>query len=269
MIVPDAVRSEIDRWRLLSRDNNALIYEYLARAHERRWRRWPDARAADAGTATSHFNSATLCQPMAETTVENLVGRLNQFYDTGDGGPWHLWSPWPTPDLRPFGFVLVGQPPLMVRPPGLPQPRVPPELTVIEAAAQTALGHWSHVFVAGFPAPEEQGSARPLVDARALGGPLRFWVGYVADQPVTCALSCLDGAMAGVHMVATLPTARARGYGAAITSAASAVDPALPTWLVASDAGRRVYERLGYTTVARYTLWRKERAERENQDERR
>ena len=65
-----------------------------------------------------------------------------------------------------------------------------------------------------------------------------------------------------VEMVATAPTARGRGYGAAVTWAASTVDPALPAVLIASDPGRPVYERLGFLPVSRWTFWHRPAGER-------
>jgi len=42
---------------------------------------------------------------------------------------------------------------------------------------------------------------------------------------------------------------------AAVTWAATTADPTLPAVLIASDLGRPVYERLGYTTRNRWTIW--------------
>jgi hypothetical protein len=56
-------------------------------------------------------------------------------------------------------------------------------------------------------------------------------------------------------MVATLDGARGHGYGAAVTWAATTADPTLPAVLIASDPGRPVYDRLGYTALTRWTMW--------------
>jgi len=40
-----------------------------------------------------------------------------------------------------------------------------------------------------------------------------------------------------------------------VTWAASSIDPSLPAVLIASDDGRPVYDRLGYLSIARWTLW--------------
>jgi len=55
--------------------------------------------------------------------------------------------------------------------------------------------------------------------------------------------------------VATLPEARGRGYGAALTATAALSQPDLPSALIASDDGRGVYERLGFLPISRFTLW--------------
>jgi predicted GNAT family acetyltransferase len=58
-----------------------------------------------------------------------------------------------------------------------------------------------------------------------------------------------------VENVATLPEARGKGYGYALTAAATLSAPALPAALIASDDGRRVYGRLGFLSISRFTLW--------------
>jgi GNAT superfamily N-acetyltransferase len=60
-----------------------------------------------------------------------------------------------------------------------------------------------------------------------------------------------------VHLdwVATLPGERGRGVGAALTAAAAGSCPRLPAVLLASDAGRPVYHRLGFFDILRSTIW--------------
>jgi GNAT superfamily N-acetyltransferase len=58
-----------------------------------------------------------------------------------------------------------------------------------------------------------------------------------------------------VEYVATLPAARGRGIGAAVTWAATLADPASPAVLVSSDDGRPTYERMGYLPLERWTAW--------------
>lgn len=82
-----------------------------------------------------------------------------------------------------------------------------------------------------------------------------LYVGYTDGVPVTTGLGVRTGRTIGVYNVATIETARRRGYGAAMTmrivedGAADGCDVAI---LQASDMGRPVYERLGFRTVVEY-----------------
>jgi GNAT superfamily N-acetyltransferase len=98
-----------------------------------------------------------------------------------------------------------------------------------------------------------------MYDQRVLGGPLHLWVGYAAGEPVTVAAAQVDERVVGIYAVATLPHARGKGYGRAITAQATQAAPALPAVLQASADGQSVYLRLGFEIVAPYTLWLHER----------
>jgi GNAT superfamily N-acetyltransferase len=104
-----------------------------------------------------------------------------------------------------------------------------------------------------------------LFNNSALGGPLRLWTGLVREQPVSVAAAYESAGVVGVHMVATMPQARGRGYGAALTWRATLANPRLPTVLQASDQGRPLYERMGFTTVAEMHLWERQRVPRNQQ----
>ena len=66
----------------------------------------------------------------------------------------------------------------------------------------------------------------------------------------------IDGSV-GVFGVATLPDARGRGIGTAITATAVdwARDRADLAWLQASEEGQPVYERMGFRVVADWDVW--------------
>jgi ribosomal protein S18 acetylase RimI-like enzyme len=254
--------SDLDAWRDRSSRNLAAFWEYIPRAMGLPCERWEDAWAADTGLPVATPNSATLLRPLPESAAPELVARLDAFYSSHPGGPWLLWSAWPTPDLSVSGMRLSGHPPLMVRLPG-PLPPALPELRIVEAHDDATLLAFDRVMIHGFPVDElragDQLTGR-LSDPRALGGPLRFFIGYLGDEPVTCAASLIGEQEVGVYMVATMPQARGKGYGGAVTVAAIASAPHLPAVLQASDDGQPVYARLGFQTVAPFTLWYKPRA---------
>ena len=234
--------------------------EYTARALGGGVQVWDDAHASDARSACPFFNNAVLRRPLEPDSVDDLVERLDRFFGIGAGGPWLLWSGWPTPELTPRGFLFWGEPPVMLRPPGGEPPPMPPELRIEEVHDAAGLLDHERVLTDGFPLSWVQ-PYRPncLLDARVLGGPLRFWVGYAEGRPVSTSAASVHEETVAVFNIATLPEARGRGYGAALTWAATQAEPALPALLESSDLGRPIYERLGYRIVRRLSLWERAR----------
>ena len=94
-----------------------------------------------------------------------------------------------------------------------------------------------------------------MSDSSARGGGLRAWIGSVGDRDVSVATAFTHAGVNQVEMVATVPDARGKGYGAAVTWRATLADPDLPAVLISSDDGRSVYERMGYIPLTRWTLW--------------
>jgi ribosomal protein S18 acetylase RimI-like enzyme len=123
------------------------------------------------------------------------------------------------------------------------------------------LKHWAEVFVAGFGvAGNIQQPVCQLFAGLALepDAPWRLFLGVLTGKPVaTSALYCGAG-VAGIYFVTTLPQARQRGIGAAVTSAALAKATALgydTAVLHASPMGLGMYARLGFQTYCRLGLF--------------
>jgi GNAT superfamily N-acetyltransferase len=84
------------------------------------------------------------------------------------------------------------------------------------------------------------------------------YVGYADGSPVVSGLGWRSGRTIGVYSIATVQSARRRGYGAAMTARvmADGVDAGCDeAALQASDMGRPIYERLGFRTVVRYVAY--------------
>jgi GNAT superfamily N-acetyltransferase len=249
--------STLAEWQAAAARNNARYWDWGSGRAGGRVLRKPGFWAADPGSPNPFPNSATLLDPLTESREAETLAELARFYRAGAGGPWLIWSAWDTPDLSRFGLQFAGQPPLMIRWPWeAPAGVTPAELEIVEVIDTATLNDWMAVLINGYPAPEMVApGARPWFDARVLGGPYRLWVGYVNRTPVSCAAALTDDSATGVYAVATLPPARGRGYGAALTEVAASVDPALPAWLSASGFGEPVYRRLGFREIGRFTLW--------------
>jgi hypothetical protein len=223
-----------------------------------------DLAAVDVGRPTVGANVATLLAPLFPEDVDSVGHALDAFYGFATAttsGTVFLFSPWPTPDLRPHGWTLVEHPPLMLRPPGGVAPP-PPGLRIEEVRDETGLRAFEDALIRGFAMPELAGhgpgaafSAASLTDERQ-----RLWVGWAADRPVSAAAAFVAAGIINVTLVATVPEARRRGYGAALTWRATLADPTLPALLLATAEGRPVYEHLGYMALFRFTLWSRDRS---------
>jgi hypothetical protein len=114
-----------------------------------------------------------------------------------------------------------------------------------------------HILTAaeGFEMPVEWLEA-VMTEALAVRPGAAVYVGYTDGYPVSTGLGIRTGRTIGIYNIATVETARRRGYGAAMTmrivddGVADGCDVAI---LQASDMGRPIYERLGFRTVVEYT----------------
>jgi ribosomal protein S18 acetylase RimI-like enzyme len=85
-----------------------------------------------------------------------------------------------------------------------------------------------------------------------------IYVGYADGLPVASGMGWRTGRTIGVYAISTVPAARRRGYGEAMTTRvvvdgiAAGCDVAA---LQASRAGRRIYERLGFRVVVQYDAY--------------
>lgn len=99
-----------------------------------------------------------------------------------------------------------------------------------------------------------------VANARMLEAPgVTLYPGRAPDrQPVSTGMSIVAEGVAGVYFIGTVPGARGRGYGEAITARIHADATAEGCWaavLQSSPSGRRIYERLGYRAAFTYHAW--------------
>jgi ribosomal protein S18 acetylase RimI-like enzyme len=107
---------------------------------------------------------------------------------------------------------------------------------------------------AGFEMPEAL-LRRTMSGSLAAGDDVAIYVAYEDGRPVGSGLGFQTGRVIGVYNIATVPWARKRGFGVAMTmqivtdGAARGCDVAV---LQASEMGYPIYERLGFRTVVEY-----------------
>ena len=209
----------------------------------------------DMGIATPFGNVALLTRPVADADTPAVIERLRSFYDGHPGGPFLVFSPWRTSDWSGSGFVRVGHPPLMFRPVGAARTTAD-GLRVARVADEDTLADFERTLVEAYPTPEMQPWQRGSMLAPAiLDTAWNLFVGYEGEKAVATAAGYVSPAVTLIELVSTRPEVRGRGYGAALTAAASVVSPGQPAMLIASDDGRGVYDGLGYLPLQRHTLW--------------
>jgi GNAT superfamily N-acetyltransferase len=149
----------------------------------------------------------------------------------------------------------------MLRPAGGAVPPSPAGLRIEVIQDAAGLHAFEAAMVRGFQLHELEGyvpgvafSAATLADERQ-----QLWAGWEDDRPVSAAASFVAAGVTDVTLVATVPEARGRGYGAALTWRATLADATLPALLLATAEGRAMYERMGYTSLFRFAMWSRER----------
>ena len=140
---------------------------------------------------------------------------------------------------------------------------VPSGFIVEEVSSDAALDDFKRVFQESYEIPEW--AAQAWVDATQSAGigntPWRMYVGYLDGEPVATNMLFNGAGVASVYAVATLPAARGKGIGGAIT-----LKPLLQARemgyrhavLFSTEMGVRVYQRIGFrltdVRINRY-LW--------------
>jgi hypothetical protein len=217
-------------------------------------------RLADAGRPGSFSNCATLTQPLTSESAAARLAQITAFFEFNESsrsGEVLLVSAWPTGDLRPYGWNLMGHPPVHLLTQHVPARDAPPGLRIERVDSPALLHAWEQTVSRGYPLEGlEDVPAGALVSPSLLADPhYGAWVGYVENRPVVASAAWAAHGVVNVTLVATLPNERRKGYGEALTWAASRLDPSLPAMLLSSDDGRPVYERMGFLPLQRMTLW--------------
>jgi GNAT superfamily N-acetyltransferase len=142
--------------------------------------------------------------------------------------------------------------------------QVPAGFTIEEVQDEAALYDFKRVIIEGYEIPE--GMADGWIQAaKALGigrTPWQLYLGRLNGDPVATHILFNGAGVAGVYGIATIPSARGKGIGGAIT-----LKPLLAARdlgyryavLFSSEMGIHAYERIGFrlcaTRINRY-LWR-------------
>lgn len=217
--------------------------------------------AVDTGRPATFVNMALPLQPLHGPEVDRTMAELEALYGVaGASGVAVLYSPLPTADLSSWGWTLSGHPPLQLRSP-YTAPIDTSSVRIERVANIDDLRTFAQVMIDGFEMDEMRGTAPDSLIGTGVLSDARFgaWLGFLDNEPVAGAASMVEDGMVDVVMVATLPNARRKGLGLAVTQAAAQPELGLPAVLFSSDEGRPVYERLGFMPLLRGAFWYRQR----------
>jgi ribosomal protein S18 acetylase RimI-like enzyme len=123
-------------------------------------------------------------------------------------------------------------------------------LEIREVTDEETMHTWVNIFVNGYGLPADwEPATLDLWGQLGLDLPMCNYLGYLNGKPVSTSTVFYGGGAAGIYCVATLPEARGKGIGAAITlkplQAARERGYRIGT-LQSSDIGFNVYKKLGF-----------------------
>jgi len=214
---------------------------------------------ASCGFPAREFNFAWLRPPFAD--VEGALRRAREYFDARRL-PFRFMVrsqfEWVCRDaLRDAGLREVARFPGMLLDPLRDGPAPREDLVVREVQSDEDLVRYQETAFAGFGFPAASG--RVFLTDRLLEMPsVRLYLGLAGGRPVCTSALCATGPVAGIYWVATLPEARGRGFGEAITWRAVRGGIGLGcrfASLQASALGRPVYERMGFATPLHYVCF--------------
>jgi hypothetical protein len=211
-----------------------------------------DVVAGDLGVDAPFVNQVVLLHPGVDAGA--VSERVAEAIPPGHRAT--IFTPFSLPGLAEHGWTLGGHPPFMVRGVGGDVPPVPDGLRIEEALDAEAVATFERVLIEGFPVAELQPVQPGVCFGPSLAGSATHcFTAWLGDEAVATAAGHVAYGINLVEFVATMGGHRGRGFGAAVTWAATLADPTLPAVLVASDDGRPVYERMGYLAVDRWNVW--------------
>ncbi len=238
----------------------ADLAETLGRAGGHRTTRSSDFVAFDSGAPFPFVNAAVLLRPVHDPD-DPLFDEITAFFATDAGDtPFLVWSATPTPSLAARGWTLMGHPPLMVRPAGPAEVPTPEGVEIVPVHDPESLAAFDTTLIEAYPVPEMRGRRHfgdDVVDAPGW----HMWLAMADGRPIGTAAAQVTESFVDVEWISLRPEHRGKRVGEALAWAATLAEPSLPAMLFASDLGRPTYERMGYLTLTRLTLWVGRRAQ--------
>jgi GNAT superfamily N-acetyltransferase len=123
-------------------------------------------------------------------------------------------------------------------------------LEIHEVTEEETLRTWSHVFTIGYGLPQEwEPAVHELGQGLGFDLSIRNFLGYWSGKPIATSTLFSGAGVAGIYNVATLPAARGKGIGAALTLQPLYIAREMGyhvAVLQSSEMGYNIYRKLGF-----------------------
>lgn len=248
--------------------NMLALFRHLAAARDSgEIRELPGVSIASCGAAFHMFNAAFLSQTITAGAAEleqRLAAAAVHFAARGLRWAFWLWEHRLDRASRRHaeslfsrhGLFLASRLPGMVAEQIAASPRSLPEVEIRSVSGAVERADFCRLVAAAFGLSLE--SCREIYGVEAIWrGGFAGFVGYVQGRPVTTAATMADGGATGLYCVATAPGWERHGYAEAIVrhALARALSPGQPCVLQSTEAGLHLYERMGFRTVTKVTVY--------------
>jgi ribosomal protein S18 acetylase RimI-like enzyme len=226
---------------------------------------------ASAGVTFQMFNAAFLSGPViTEPELTRHILLPSVFYNAR-GLEWAYWvcEDWLDGGVRrrsrnlfeKHGLRLSTSLPGMIADRLLPAARGLPRMEIQRVSGGATRDAFCEIGAVCFHVPISW--FKEVFDSEMVWERFLGYVGYVEGQPVSTTAIVIGGGVTGVYNVATLPGHQRRGYGEALMRYALADarrDSGVPhgeerVILQSTPAGLKLYERMGFRTVARVAVY--------------
>ncbi|MGD0775868.1 MAG: N-acetyltransferase [Candidatus Solibacter sp.] len=230
-------------------------------------RELPGVSIASAGVTFQMFNTAFLSGPVANETELKQRIRLPVAHFNQCGQEWAYWvcEDWIEQPARKrsrrwfehYGLRLSTELPGMIADRILPPVRPLPPIEVRRVRGAATWDAFCEIGSVCFHVPITW--FREVFDNAGVWDRFMSFVGYVDDEPVSTTSIVAGAGVIGVYNVATLPGSQRRGFGEAVMrhALAEVAQERGPGRVIlqSTPAGLKLYERMGFRTVARVAVY--------------
>lgn len=216
-----------------------------------------DVFLADTGGPIPYLNQAILTRPLTGGN-DPVLGTVESFFADAFAASRSvtLLSVWPTPNVSPMGWSLVGHPAMVLRSPGpvIHELALGVETRLANSAEDLAIAE--RIAIDGYPFENAKGLPTGSLFPPALAHTdLAVRLGLLDGEPVAIGNVVVAHGLVNLCLGATLPAARRRGVWEALIWDRVNEASHLPAIAYTSDYSRPGFLRMGFLPITRFTLW--------------